>query len=415
MKKQLTLTGVSAALALGMVVPAALAAQTGTTSTATLSAEKTSAVAWMQKNAVSQMPDWTAVATYAATGNFANITFPKSYVSGLKSSTDYARAILGVLATGGDPHSFQGVNLVAKLAATQLTSGSNEGKFTDNIDKTGTDMINNQAWAIIALEDAGGVTYNRAAAAMWLISHQNKDGGFGYSAQYNTSDADDTAAAVVALGLLGFTKDSKPVSAALQYLKTQQAADGGFVNGATTSNSDSTGVTIDALESAGIPAANWTAKDGNPVSALLSFYDKASGGFNYDNTGSEWSGVSAMSTRDSIFGLSAVQTGKSVYQRLHYRRLNWLNSYWSHIYASGGAWFNHQWIAWPQLRSMAIAGSYLSDLTPEWQKVVAARGEWVTQNGHRTWMTWGPALANEALTQSFGLDTLHLSLIAAVK
>ncbi|QSO48321.1 prenyltransferase/squalene oxidase repeat-containing protein [Alicyclobacillus mengziensis] len=441
---QVKVSFAAATIALGTIVPVAFAAQSPTaavnstataessgaansTSTVKSSAAATpdvavtpsvvkndmsAAVAWLDKNGISSMPDWTAVAQYAATGQFAKIPLPKNYVSGLKTSTDYARAILGLLADGLDPHSFQGVNLVAKLAATQLTSGANEGKFTDNMNGTGTDLINNQAWAIIALQDAGGASYNKAAAAMWLINHQNKDGGFGYSATYSTSDADDTAAAIVALRLLGFTKDSAPVSAALQYLKTQQAADGGLVNGSTTSNSDSTGVTIDALASVGVQATDWSTKQGgNPVSALLSFYNAKNGGFNYDNTGSEWSGVSTLSTRDSIFGLAAYRSGQSVYQRLQHRELNQLDPYWAHIYAAGGAWSNHKWVNWPALRSMAIAGSYLSSLTPQWQQVVAHHGEWVTQNGHKTWVQWGPQLANEALLDSFGLDTMHLNLI----
>lgn len=413
-RRQVKVTLGAAVVVLAGMVPATFAATQGATpsSNTSLPADLGAAVHWMDKNAQSQMPDWTAVATYAATGQFTNVAFPKTYVSSLKASTDYAKAILGVLADGQDPHSFQGVNLVAKLASTQLVSGTNEGKFADNIDGTGTDLINNQAWAIIALEDAGGANYNRAAAAIWLINHQNKDGGFGYSTQYPASDADDTAAAVVALRLLGFSSDSTPVSAALNYLKTQQATDGGIMNGSTLSNSDSTGVTIDALASLGIKPSDWATKSGgNPVSALLSLHDQTSGGFNYDNSGSEWSGVSGLSTRDGIFGLAAAESGKSVYQRLQYHNLNWLNPYWQHIYATGGAWVNHQWYDWSQVREMAIAGSYIFDLTPQWQKIIGAHGEYVTANGHKTWESWGPQLADQALVDSFGLDTVHLNLL----
>lgn len=418
-RKQINRSVVSAFIVLGGLIPTAFAATTSTDSTATsrvIAKDTGTAIHWMDKNAVTQMPDWTAVATYAATGAFADVAFPKSYVAGLKTSTDYARAILGVLANGEDPHAYQGVNLVAKLAGTQLTTGDNEGKFTDNIDKTGTDLINNQAWAIIALEDAGGVKYNRAAAAIWLINHQNKDGGFGYSSKYSQSDADDTAAAIVALRLLGFTKDSAPVAAALNYLKTQQAPDGGIVNGGTTGNSDSTGVTIDALASLGIEPQQWTSKqNGNPVTALFSFYDKSSGGFKYDNSGSEWSGVSGLSTRDGVLGLAAVSSKSSVYQRLEHRNLNYLNPYWEHVYESGGAWMNHKWFSWSQLRSMAVAGTYLGDLTPQWQQTVAAHGAFVTRNGKKTWVQWGPQLANQALADSFGLNTVHLNLIPLQK
>lgn len=399
----------------GVLAPIASAATTTTVQTntaATVKADMSSAVNWMDANAAAKMPAWTAVATFAATGQFANVKLPQDYVSGLKTSTDYAKAILGVLADGQDPHNFEGVNLVAKLSASQLSVGDSKGKFADNIDKTGTDLLNNQSWAIIALQDAGSTSYNQVAAATWLIAQQNKDGGFGYSVKYNASDADDTAAAIVALRLLGYASDSAPIEAALAYLKTQQVADGGIVNGSTTSNSDSTGVTIDALASLGMSPLDFaTTNQADPLTSLLAEHDAKSGGFNFDNTGNSWSGVSDLSTRDAILGLAAAENLTSVYQRLESKTLNQLNPYWQKVYAQGGAWLNHQWVSWPELRSMAIAGSYVSDLTPTWQQVVNAHGEWVTQNGAKTWTPWGPSLATQALAESFGLNTLHLNLI----
>lgn len=380
-------------------------------STHQIQTDLSAAVTWMNTNGRKSLPDWTDVAEFAGTGKFTNETWTTAQLSGLKTGTDYAKLILGVLASGQDPHRVAGVDLVSKLAATQLPSGSNEGKFADNIDGTGTNLINNQSWTIIALEDAGGASYNRAAAAIWLIAQQNKDGGFGSSSQYNTSDPDDTAAALVALHLLGFSKDSAAVHAGLTYLQSQQADDGGFVSGSKTSNSDSTGSTVDALLSYGIKPSSWQAKSGTPLTSLLATYDSASGGFKYDNTGGEWSGVSAMSTRDAIFGLAAVETGKSVYQRLQAQDLNTLDPYWAKIYAAGGAWSNHRWQKWAQLRPMAIAGSYLSGLTPTWQNVVAKHGMYVSVQGQKVWQSWGSALATEALKASFGLDTAHLNLI----
>lgn len=419
MRRVVVTTSTIAILLVTSTAPASFAAATASTKTSSVQPATTksiqtdvaSAVTWMAKNGQKSLPFWTGVAQFAGTGKFTTETWTKADLSGLKTSTDYAKAILGVLASGQDPHQVAGVNLVAKLAATQLTSGANSGKFTDNLDRTGTDLINNQAWAIIALEDAGGATYNRTTAAMWLIAHQNKDGGFGYSATYSSSDPDDTAAALVALNLLGFAKDSQVVHTGLTYLQSQQANDGGLVNGSTTSNSDSTGVTVDALVSYGIKPSAWQAKSGTPITSLLSEYDSASGGFKYDNTGGEFSGVSAMTTRDAIFGLSAVQSGQSVYQRLQATPLNTLNPYWEKIYVAGGAWFNHQWRTWTELRTMALAGSYDSALTPTWQKVVAKHGMYVTVQGKKVWESWDSKLAANALRASFGLDTMHINLL----
>ncbi|WP_197029297.1 prenyltransferase/squalene oxidase repeat-containing protein [Alicyclobacillus macrosporangiidus] len=424
-------TGVPAALA---ATPASIPSASGTSSavsaaststsqgnpssavhpeTAAPSAQSTAASAsqWMWQKQATKMPDWTAIATFAATGKRQVNAALDAEASGLSTSTDAARFILGALAAGEDPHQTKSGDVVAKLARAQLTSGQDAGKFADNLDRTGTDLINAQAWAIIALEDAGGASYNRAAAAQWLLAHQNDDGGFGYSSQYSSSDADDTASALVALSLLGYTADNPAVAKAIAFLKTQQADDGGFVNGGKTSNADSTGVVVDALESLGIDPQSWAKPGGTPLSALLSFYDSASGGFRYDNTGGAYSGVSGYSTRDALIGLGALQSGRSVYQRLHWQHFTWLNSYWAGIYRAGGAWDHGQWKSWAQLRAMAVAGSYVWMLTPDWQAVVKAHGKWVVSGGHKVWVPWGEQLAEQALRDSFGLDTVHLNLL----
>lgn len=424
-------TGVPAALA---ATPASTPSASGTSSEASAASTSTSqgisssavhpetaapsaqsaaasASQWMWQKQATKMPDWTAIATFAATGKRQANAALDAEASGLSTSTDAARFILGALAAGEDPHQTKAGDVVTKLARTQLTSGQDAGKFADNLDRTGTDLINAQAWAIIALEDAGGASYNRAAAAQWLLAHQNEDGGFGYSSQYSSSDADDTASALVALSLLGYTADNPAVAKAIAFLKTQQADDGGFVNGGKTSNADSTGVVVDALESLGIDPQSWAKPGGTPLSALLSFYDSASGGFRYDNTGGAYSGVSGYSTRDALIGLGALQSGRSVYQRLHWQHFTWLNSYWAGIYRAGGAWDHGQWKSWAQLRAMAVAGSYVWMLTPDWQAVVKAHGKWVVSGGHKVWVPWGEQLAEQALRDSFGLDTVHLNLL----
>ncbi|MCL6516267.1 prenyltransferase/squalene oxidase repeat-containing protein [Alicyclobacillus sp.] len=423
--KHHTRAALAAMISLSSAAPAALAATNpttagapaGTTSTAAAAAQTPQAAAalaaaarWMVQQQGTKMPDWAAVVHFAATGlRQANPALDRE-ISNLSTSTDAARFILGALAAGEDPHQTPAGDLVAKLAHAQLSSGPDAGKFADNLDGTGTDLINAQAWAIIALEDAGGVDYNRAAAAQWLLAHQNEDGGFGFSSQYADSDADDTAAALVALSLLGYRADHPAIAKAIAFLKTQQAEDGGFGTAGKTSNADSTGVVVDALVSLGIDPQTWTQPGGTPKSALLSFYDAGTGGFRYDNTGGAYSGVSGYSTRDAAVGLAALQFGHSIYQRLHWQHFTWLNDYWTAVYRAGGAWDHGQWKSWSQLRDMAIAGSYIWELTPEWQAVVRAHGKWVVTGGRRVWVPWGETLAAQALRDSFGLNTVHLNL-----
>lgn len=367
---------------------------------------------WLLTNGGTANQDWAAIAGYAAglPESVPQLSAAKmqAEIPSLKATTDYARFILALLAEGFNPHRFAGRNFVAELANAQIKTGADAGKFADNINGTGTDLINSQSWAIMALEDAGGASYNRTAAATWLIRQQNKDGGFGYSRTYNTSDADDTAAAIVALTLLGYHSNSAPIEHALAYLKTQQTPDGGFKNGATTSNSDSTGVVADALAAVGINPLSWTQPGGNPISALLGFHDPKSGGFNYDNTGQSWSGVSAYSTRDGVLGLSAYLSGHSVYQRLHFTTLNFLNPYWEHIRQQHGMWLWHHWYTWQQILPMAVAGSYSYELTPAWQRVLQARGQTVAGR----FEAWDIHLATGALAARFGWDTLYMNGIS---
>ncbi|GMA50069.1 hypothetical protein GCM10025857_14260 [Alicyclobacillus contaminans] len=409
MKLSVLRMGAAAAALIGMSCTVALAVAPASASPATIQQERTAGAAWMGAHATNH--EWKLVTQFAVSGQHSASTWTSSEISNLQTTTDYARFILGLLAAGLDPHNYQGKNYVQALAKEQQTSGDNEGKFADNMDGTGFDQVNAQVWSIIALEAAGNASYNRASAAAWLISHQNKDGGFGWSASSTDSDPDDTAYALDALSLLGYTKDSQVVSRALQYLQTQQAPDGGF-GSADNSNSDSTAVVVEALEALGINPDSWVQKNGVPSTALTSYFDKSSGGFVYDHSGQSWSGVNETSTRDALFGLSALATHQSVYQRLHWKRLDWLNTYWSKVYQQGGAWLNGHFLTFAELRPMAVAGSYVSDLTPAWQKVVKARGMYVQKNGKKVWEAWDVHLATQALVDSFGQDTAHLNGLA---
>lgn len=360
------------------------------------------AVSWMNKSGMSSIHDWAILADYAGTGAFQKSQWSQTEISKLKVTTDYARFVLALLAAGLDPHSYQGQNFVKKLADAQLTSGSDAGKFADNPDLTGDDLINVQSWSMIALIDAGGASFNETAAVAWLKAHQNADGGFGYSKTYSSSDPDDTASAIVALTLSGASASDPVIQKALDYLKTQQATDGGFGSGGAT-NSDSTGVVMDALAAEGISSNSWAVEAGTPIKALLSLVDKKSGGFNYDNSGQSWSGVSGLSTRDGLIGLGSYRFGNSVYQRLHWTNLSDLSAYWQGVQTQGGLWANHHWVNWSGLKFQGVAGSHLHQLTSTWQSVMKHHGMYVSGK----WLPWNEALAKSALVSSFGLDSLH--------
>jgi hypothetical protein len=119
--------------------------------------------------------------------------------------------------------------------------------------------------------------------------------------------------------------------------------------------------------------------------------------------------VNAYSTRDAVIGLGAVMYHQSVYQRLHWQRLDYLNPYWQSVSANGGAFISHVWHDWRELIPLAVAGSYVNQLNPYWQSVVKAHGMYVSH----VWTPWGVDLAKKALIGSFGLNTVHMNLIGS--
>ncbi|MGE5405514.1 MAG: hypothetical protein ACM3PP_11320, partial [Candidatus Saccharibacteria bacterium] len=139
-------------------------------------------------------------------------------------TTDYARLTLAVTATGGDPHSCGGIDLVQKLINSQTASG----KFADSVNGTGEELVNAHIWAIIALYSCGSEVPHPEMARRWLINHQHRDGGFGFRASSAVSDVDITAQALLTLYCLGDSATSPVVRRGLSYLKKHMTGTGGF-------------------------------------------------------------------------------------------------------------------------------------------------------------------------------------------
>jgi prenyltransferase beta subunit len=134
-----------------------------------------------------------------------------------KDATDYARAALAATAGGADPHSFGGVDVIARLQAGLADHGERGSSYGP--------FINTHIWSVLALRGAG--EQPAAGSVTWLLSQQNDDGGWGWAPQV-ASDSNDTAAALEALAACGQSMSSKPVRSALDYLATCRAAGGGF-------------------------------------------------------------------------------------------------------------------------------------------------------------------------------------------
>lgn len=214
------------------------------------------------------LTEWEAVGIARAGG-----TLPASYLTGataqvkesagsFRKVTDLERLILGIKAAGGNPTAVNGVNLIDKMV--------NHKKMTAQ----GT---NGPIFALIALNSdnynvASTATWNKDKLVTWLLSAQNSDGGFPL-ATGEASSVDMTAMAVAALAPERTqTQVQTAIDKAVQYLSTQQQANGGY-SAYNDDSSESVSQVIVALASAGINPkdARFTKSNGDLMTRLSQF------------------------------------------------------------------------------------------------------------------------------------------------
>lgn len=191
------------------------------------------------------------------------------------------KLILAVVAGHRDPHSFDGVDLVARLATFYDSS-------TGAFDVSGANIFS-QSLGILA--DVADGTTPAAAAVARLACAQNSDGGFGYTidtavpsstACGDTTDGSDTNSTAIAMQALRAAGVTTADAAARTYLSGQQQSDGGFGFGGPPSDPDSDATVIQALVAMGQDpsAAAWTKGGHTPLSNLLTFQG-STGGFTF--------------------------------------------------------------------------------------------------------------------------------------
>jgi len=213
-----------------------------------------------------QLTAW-AIVAIASAGHDPNtfkrgrspVTYLASQSGSWRSTTDFARTTLAVVAAGKNPRSFGGVDLVAKILDAVVQDGSGG-------DRIGP-MVNSHIWSMIALRAAGeDVTEEQIG---WLRGQQNSDGGWGYG-QNVRSDSNDTAAAIQALIASGESRDSTVVRNAVAYLKRVQCPDAGFSYMGSMSDAASTSWVVQGLVAAGESpgGAAWKKGSHTPLSRL---------------------------------------------------------------------------------------------------------------------------------------------------
>ncbi len=215
----------------------------------------------------------------------------ESYVSsgGVDDAGSLATVILAAQAMGVDPTTFGGHqaanNLVARLEATQQTTGSDAGLFGTQDPEF--DGAFRQGLALMALANQGISNSVTAAGVSWLKNQQCSDGGWmSYRAAtgsgnpcsppdpatFSGPDTNSTALAVEGLVASGASFPANPTS----FFVSAQNSDGGFGYIGASSQSpdpDSTGLVIQALVALGQlgGACVHPVRGATPLSALETF------------------------------------------------------------------------------------------------------------------------------------------------
>jgi hypothetical protein len=153
------------------------------------------------------------------------------------------RTVLLVRAAGLSARSFGGKDLVAVIEGRRSDDGSIAG------------YVSYTTFGVLALR-ASGVSAGRATVR-WLVSSQNSDGGFGV-APASSSDSDMTGATLQALAAVG-RKSSPAARRAVAWLRTNQNDDGGFGQfRGRSSNAQSTAYAVQGLVAANAGGAALT-------------------------------------------------------------------------------------------------------------------------------------------------------------
>ena len=187
-----------------------------------------------------------------AHGGAGLIAYVRAGVGTLSDVGSLERTILVVGAAGLPARSFAGHDLVAELERKIRRDGSV------------ADQVNLTSFAILALRSAGVRPGSRTRS--WLLSQQDRDGGYGYAGAGGSSDVDDTGAVLEALEGSGGAAE-RARDRAIAFLRRQQNRDGGFPSQpGGESNAQSTAWALQGLDATGVDPA--TVHRGGSVSPL---------------------------------------------------------------------------------------------------------------------------------------------------
>jgi Prenyltransferase and squalene oxidase repeat len=159
----------------------------------------------------------------------SSIKYLVGHESELKDATDIALVALAQQSLGADSG-----RLLARLRALERPNGSYDG------------LVNGTAWAVLALRGHGSPVHG--STIRWLLAHQTRAGGWGWSSR-GAADSNDTAAVIQALRVMRVR--GRPIQRAVRYLLSFHNRDGGFeLTPGRGSDAQSTAWAIQALVAA---------------------------------------------------------------------------------------------------------------------------------------------------------------------
>ena len=210
------------------------------------------------------------------------------------NAIDYAAPILAITAIGQNPRTFASTDYIAALKSYHI-----ENQIGD------LSMLNDDCFGIMALVSAGESLEDAVIvdSKNFIFSHQNSDGGWGFSATAN-SDTNMTAAAILALVSAGTDGSDSRIQNALSFLQASQNDDGGFYYNSdfgSDSDSSSTAWVIWALNTLNINPSSLVKSDNTPISYLES-NQSDQGFFKYQNDSKE-DDFSAVTTAYAVLAL----------------------------------------------------------------------------------------------------------------
>jgi len=185
-------------------------------------------------------------------------------------TTTLERELMVVNASGTDPRSFGGADLVEQLLARSRPDGS----FPHVVG--GQPGVNDTIFAIFALAPIEEPVAQAPldAAADWIEAAQHAVGGWAWRAGNAPDEVDMTGAAIQALVAAGRT-GSESVHRGLSYLREAQNPDGGFPTfpGEAESNSASTCWAVQAIWAAGGNPETWLTGSGEATEEPLDYLE----------------------------------------------------------------------------------------------------------------------------------------------